>query len=458
MIGSKVRNVTAVYKHGLREDPSNYRPISVVPIIAKLLERLVASQLNSYCEENQLLSPYQGAYRSGRSTEQILLFAVDTIANALDCRQTVCAAFLDLRKAFDSLDHVLLLERLGDMGVQGIELSWFTNYLSQRVQRVKVRDKVSSWSPVKGGVPQGSALGPLLFLVYVNAMPSLVKYGRLLQFADDTTLICTGGNRDEVQWKLEHDLRLLLDWIHSSKMKLNITKSSLMWFKPKRDPSTSPPPVFIDGQQLQEVEEQKYLGIIFDSKLQWGPQVNYICKKASYYLYLLCSHRKSLTHDILKMLTESLILSRFDYALPVWGPPLQKCQVTRLQRLHNRAIRVTKSLRKYDHITRHRNNLNWLPISYQIKFRSIHAMLRYYRQDIGCLLLDPPIQFGRQHSYQTRCRENFANVAMCRLTSTMRHFRFAASTWWNSLPTHIHDNNVNFINVVRKFYLDDCLS
>ena len=186
--------------------------------------------------------------------------------------------------------------------------------------------------------------------------------------------------------------------------------------------------------------------------------MNYICKKASYYLYLLCSHRKSLTHDILKMLTESLILSRFDYALPVWGPPLQKCQVTRLQRLHNRAIRVTKSLRKYDHISRHRNNLNWLPISYQIKFRSIHAMLRYYRQDIGCLLLDPPIQFGRQHSYQTRCRENFANVAMCRLTSTMRHFRFAASTWWNSLPTHIHDNNVNFINVVRKFYLDDCLS
>ena len=100
--------MTAVYKHGPREDPSNYRPISVVPIIAKLLERLVASQLNS---DNQLLSPYQGAYRCGRSTEQILLFAVDTIANALDRRQTVCAAFLDLRKAFDSLDHVMLLER-----------------------------------------------------------------------------------------------------------------------------------------------------------------------------------------------------------------------------------------------------------------------------------------------------------------------------------------------------------
>ena len=97
---------------------------------------------------------------------------------------------------------------------------------------------------------------------------------------------------------------------------------------------------------------------------------------------------------------------------------------------------------------------------HQIKFRSICAMLRFVIiiRYIGCLLLDPPIQFGRQHSYQTCCRENFASVAMCRLTSTMRHFRFAASTWWNSLSTHIHDDNVNFINVVRKFYLDDCLS
>ena len=108
-----------------------------------------------------------------------------------------------------SLDHVTLLERLSAMGVHGIELSWFIDYLSQRVQRVKFRDKVSSWSPVKGAVPQGSALGPLLFLIYVNVMPSL---GRLLQFADDTTLICSGDTHDHVQQQLEHDLRLLLFW------------------------------------------------------------------------------------------------------------------------------------------------------------------------------------------------------------------------------------------------------
>ena len=141
---------------------------------------------------------------------------------------------------------------------------------------MKFHDKVSSWSPVKGGVPQGSALGPLLFLIYVNAMPSLVKCGRLLQFADDTTLICSGDTHNEVQQQLEHNLKLLLFWINSSKMKLNTSKSSLMWFKPKQSSCAPHPPVFIDNHQLQEVEEQKYLGIVFDSKLQWRSQINYM--------------------------------------------------------------------------------------------------------------------------------------------------------------------------------------
>ena len=122
------------------------------------------------------------------------------------------------------------------------------------------------------------------------------------------------------------------------------------------------------------------------------------------------------------MLIESLILTRFDYASPLWGPPLQQCQVFRLQRLQNRAVRVTKSLQKYDHISAHSNNLNWLPISHQIRLRSVCAMFHYYRQGRRCLLLDPPIQFGQQHLYQTHCRKDFASVALCHLASTNRIF------------------------------------
>ena len=156
------------------------------------------------------------------------------------------------------------------------------------------------------------------------------------------------------------------------------------------------------------------------------------------------------------MLTESLILSRFDYALPVWGPPLQVSQVSRPQNIQNRAIWVTRSLRKYNHISMHRNALKWLPISYQIKLRSVAAMSRYYRQK-GCLPFHPPILYGWQHSYWTHCREYFASVDLCRLASTKRHFRFAATTWWNYLPLSLHDCSIiNFMKEVKEFYLDNC--
>ena len=123
----------------------------------------------------------------------------------------------------------------------------------------------------------------------------------------------------------------------------------------------------------------------------------------------------------------------------VWGPPLQQCQVAGLQHLQNGAVRVTKSLRKYDRVSAHRNNLNWLPISHQIKLRSSYMCDVSLLSSGRCLLLDPPIhdQYGRLHLYRTRCREDFASVALCRFASTKGHFRFAATTWWNSLPSLI---------------------
>ena len=202
-------NVTPIHKSGSFEDPGNFRPISVVPIIAKLLEKIVAYQLNSYFEKHGLLFDYQGAYRRGRSTEQLLLTAIDTIIHAIDNKAIACVAFLDLRKAFDSLDHVILLQRLNSLGVCDVELAWFTDYLSDRFQRVKFNGKYSDWGLVKGGIPQGSALGPLLFLVYMNEMSLYVKHGILLKFADDTAVICSGINYSDVQRKMCENLQFL---------------------------------------------------------------------------------------------------------------------------------------------------------------------------------------------------------------------------------------------------------
>ena len=262
----KKSNVTPIHKGGQTDDPGNYRPISVVPVVAKVFEKMVATQLNAFLKHHNLLHDLQGAYRHGRSADQILMYAVDTIVQTVDGGNCVCATFLDLRKAFDSLDHCILLQRLQKLGVMGVELRWFADYLTNRMQRVKQKDRYSDWGLVLGGIPQGSALSPLLFLVYVNEMPLQVQHGCLLQFADDTCLISVGDTSDIVAKTLQDDLSMLSQWAIESKMQLNIKKSSIMWFSVKRS-VVSMPSIMVNNVPLSSVQKQKYLGITFDTKL-----------------------------------------------------------------------------------------------------------------------------------------------------------------------------------------------
>jgi len=170
-------HITPVHKGEPTNDPGNFRPISVVPVLAKILEKIVSAQLSDYFEQHSFLRPHHGAYRCGKSTEDILLVAVDFIVQCLDDGKAVCASFLDFRKAFDSLDHHILLDILFQLNVDPAVLKWFQNYLSDRWHRVKGINNFSEWMTMKGGIPQGSALGPLLLLVYVNDLPPQVSGG-----------------------------------------------------------------------------------------------------------------------------------------------------------------------------------------------------------------------------------------------------------------------------------------
>ena len=210
-----------------------------------------------------------------------MLLAVDHIVSSLDCGKVVCAAFLDLRKAYDSLDHCTLLRRIGELGIAKSVLKWFQNYLTDRTHRVKLGDRFSSWRQMKGGVPQGSALGPLLFLIYMNALPLQITNGLLAQYADDTTLICSGSSVSDTAAVMTSQLQLVNKWIVDSKMKLNIQKSSVMWFRVSSRKKVVHPDIFVNDVVLRQVDKQKYLGVMFDTRLSWTHQVSNInvCKK-----------------------------------------------------------------------------------------------------------------------------------------------------------------------------------
>ena len=429
-------NVTPVHKGGAADNPSNFQPISVVPVVAKVLEKIVAAQLNAHLEEHKLLNSHQCAYRQKKSTEQLLMVAVDSVAQAIDHHMSVCVAFLDLRKAFDSLDHHILLNRLKFLGVCKSELLWFVSYLSDRYQRVKYKTCYSQWGLVKGGIPQGSALGPLLFLIYVNEMSAQVTNGKLLQFADDTALICSGTTQAVVQQNMSNDLSQLAIWIRNSKMQLNISKCSVMWFRSRSKLPSPPPCVCIDGAPLKMVDNQKYLGVVFDDTLQWSKHVSEICKKMSFYLFWINSYRRSLPNEVIKMLIDSLVLSRLIYALPVWGTMLTSAHQQRLQRLHNWGVRIAASLQKYDHVSYHRHKFHWLSVPSLVKYRSLCAMRQiYYSQHDTSL--DPPIMFGSSHHYHTRLSSRHICPQRCRLSATQKTFRNISAHWWNDLPDEI---------------------
>ena len=204
----------------------------MVPIIlAKLLEKVVSSQLSVHLEGHCLLSDYQGAYRKSKSTEQLLLVAINTIVKAIDNKHLACVVFLDLRKAFDSLDHVILLERLCKLGVCDVELSWFMNYLSDRFQSVRNMINFLIMGPSTWRHPPRQCPWPLVVLIYMNDMAQHVRHGTLLQFADDTAIICSGGDCHDVHRQISEDLLAVSKWIVSGKVKLNIHKSSVMWYR-----------------------------------------------------------------------------------------------------------------------------------------------------------------------------------------------------------------------------------
>ena len=180
-----------------------------------------------------------------------------------------------------------------------------------------------TWGLVRGGIPQGSALGPLFFLVYVNDMPSQIKHGQLLQYADDTALLCSGANSGEVHRLLSEDLLCLTHWISRSKMHLNIEKSSVMWFRPRSLVNSSLEDIVVDGTCLNTVKTRNILGLLLMTRCN-GHNIatSVICKQPSFYLFWINSHRRDLPNAVIKMLVDSLILSCINYALPAWGPTL----------------------------------------------------------------------------------------------------------------------------------------
>ena len=265
----KQADITPVYKSGDRETASNYRPISLLPIVSKLLEKIVSTQLKAFLASNSLLPEIQFAYRANHSTEDALAFIVNRLLLERDCGKATGLVFVDLSKAFDRVKHQALIDLLSGIGICDTVLKWFANYLSDRQQRVRVGNRFSSQSACSRGVPQGSVLGPLLFTLYVRDLPSCVDV-KVLMFADDILLFFSGFSIPEIACRLTNAVTSLDSWLTTRGLQMNIGKTQAMFVLPR---GLNIPPdtvVMCNSRPLQLVTSLQVSWCVFRQSPQLG--------------------------------------------------------------------------------------------------------------------------------------------------------------------------------------------
>jgi len=326
----KVARVVPIFKKGSVTSIGNYRPISLLSVFSKILEKLVKSRLIDFLTSNSFLNNSQFGFRKGLNTEMALHNFISQIHNNLNNMSTKKASgfFLDLRKAFDTVNHKRLLRKLEWAGIRGCALDWFTSYLSNRKQYVVVDNQKSSVQSVCCGVPQGSVLGPVLFLIYINDLYAGPFRGRLTGFADDTALSYGASSIHSLKKDIEHDIKLLSLWFSCNKLSLNVDKSFIVNFSLSNSFRFNSPIQFHEYncsmpectcEALIESSSVKYLGLTVDENLSWKPHINnikrfmFIFLRKFYYLRIHCPD------NILYQLYYAFIHSRLSYGLSCWG-------------------------------------------------------------------------------------------------------------------------------------------
>ena len=318
------------------EDLNNYRPISNLSFLSKVLEKIVALQITSYLAENNLCSKMQSAYKKNHSTETVILRVFNDINHAIDNQMEVVLILLDLSAAFDTIDHKILIERLRDrFGFKNTALQWFKDYLSNRLQSVIINDYVSEPRKVNCGVPQGSVLGPLLFSLYVSPWEDVVNAHGLtaLFYADEVFVTMKQSQRQSGLNKLQNCINELLSWNTKNMLKCNPEKTEILHFTSRFRSPNPIPHIKIGPLDIVPVDKARNLGIILDSHLTLRGHINKICSSASKSIHEIGKIRKYLSTAQTEKLVHAFISSKLDYCnsiltgLPLNDITLQKMHV-----------------------------------------------------------------------------------------------------------------------------------
>jgi hypothetical protein len=437
----KMAHITPVIKKlGLDQNVlKNYRPISNLAFISKLLEKVVLIQLQKHLHDNNLVELHQSAYRKGHSVETAVLSVMDCLLSNADEKLVSLVALLDLSAAFDTLDHSILTQRLdATFGVRGIVLDWFGSYVSGRFQSVTVNKLLSDPSPLLYGVPQGSVLGPVLFTLYSQPLSEiLISHNcQFHKYADDTELSqCSLPNNFEApKLCVQNCIMAIVGWMDSNKLMLNSDKTEILIVgTASRINQVDIDTIQILDSSISIQKSVKYLGVRLDSTLAMRDHISDVCRSIYLSLRRIGSIRHLLSDRATTCLVNALITSRLDFCNSTLAG-INVDQVYRLQRLQNAAARLVAKKRKHDHISPVLFDLHWLPVSFRIKFKLCVLVYRHFEETL------PPYLSSVLKTYHPhRCLRSSSDkllvIPRVNLKSAgERSFRYVGSVEWNSLP------------------------
>lgn len=420
----KIAKVIPVYKSGDTKDPSNYRPISCLSVLDKIIEKLLVIRIMDYANHLKIIYEHQYGFQKAKSTLHATCDLVEDIYDSLDRREIDGAVFIDLKKAFDTIDHQLLLEKLSSYGFRGVARSLIQSYLSDRLQFVAIGESRSSPGLVTTGVPQGSNLGPILFLLFINDLAKLDLRGKVRLFADDTSLFYKGKDCTTIQQHIREDLEKLCSFFQTNLLSLNLAKTKYMLIHSPRRPLPARRPILINNHTIEEVSNYPFLGLTLDNTMSWDAHIDQLKRKLSSIGGVLRKVSSFLPPSALKALYFSLVHSRLIYLITIWG----HANCHRLRELQVTQNRCLKTVLRKPHLFPTRQ-LYEDPDNSFLPVRALHEL-----QMVTHIWKNPSLGQGRMHVNRASRQEGHFYLPRPRSEFGRKKIKFIGCKIFNALP------------------------
>ena len=431
----KIAKLKPLYKKGSKLEPKNYRPISLLPIVSKIFEKLVHCQTQNYLDKHTVLYKYQSGFRTKHSTDTCLSLLNNNILNGVDKGLLTGMILIDLQKAFDTIDHEIFSMKLECMGFSKSTILWYKSYLRNRTFRVNIEKDYSNIGNLNCGVPQGSILGPLIFLIYVNDIPQSVDCDLLL-YADDTCLGFTDKNVKTIEDNLNRNFNSLCDWFVENKLSIHFgdDKTKSIVFRSKRRLKKLDNLDIRRGEiKISQQNKVTYLGCILDDDISGESMASRVMNKISSRLRFLYRKQSFLNPKLRRMLCNALIQPHFDYACSAWYSNLNKNLTKKLQIAQNKCIRFCLGLDSQSHIgVNEFKTINWLPVQNRYEqcvsvsaFKFCKGLGPAYMSDIYSLIENP--RTTRRSEYKMKQPFRSTNMGQNSIS-------YIGPKVWNNLP------------------------